>query len=221
MQSPAWLNLPAAETGKADESVKKRKALASGAASSGGEAGAGHSRGLVEVLAKLSLSNAQAVRDLQSSVLRTALVASDSPLAEALAATGKGYHDKVQGAKEHKLGPPAVHLWATAVRVAIESGAVRGDHLERLKEHWNDELQKVPPESLAQFVRLFRVHKTHRADRKRLSFHVVPVDLEDAFFLRALVQLGAELRFGTAPAREMERVVQRALERSGGAVAGS
>jgi hypothetical protein len=52
MQSPAWLNLPATGTEKADESVKKRKALASGAASSGGEAGAGHSRGLVEVLAK-------------------------------------------------------------------------------------------------------------------------------------------------------------------------
>eukprot|EP00969_Alexandrium_andersonii_P334877 14800076-Alexandrium_andersonii.AAC.1 len=63
-------------------------------------------------------------------------------------------------------------------------------------------------------VRAFRLKKTFREDRKKLTVHLDEKPLEEEF-LRALQTLGGDLRLGVAPPTEMERALQKQLEAGG------
>ena len=202
--APSWLVAGTAAEGGEGERTAKRKKGGEGE----GEAGKGGDE-VIRSLAKLSLSNAQQLREQAAACMRTVLVSSDGAVAKAVLAAGRNYHEEAQKNPRHEMGPPQVHQCLAAVRARMSLPGMTV--FAELRRWWDEVLTKTGPKELGLIIRVFRLKKCFSDAKKKLLFSMDGPG--ESLLLQALARGGGEVRVGSAPAGELEETLQRFLDK--------
>jgi len=123
-----------------------------------------------------------------------------------MAEQGRVYNETVQDeAKKDALMPPHVYVFGGVLQTFISCGQSIG--AKNVARTFAD----LPPEDKAEMVRVCRLDRTFRSDRKKILLHVERTPARVSL-LGALRQTGAEHRQGRAPRSNLERELQEWLE---------
>ena len=166
-----------------------------------------------EVMLKLMLQTAQQVRTLRSVALVTFTVKAESELYKILERTGQNYATKAKEAgKDHKLGPPFLHLWNAMVALLLAKGADEvgvANHAAIVEYEKELALQSMEEASLQ--VRACKISKMYDPAYKRLELSAPGVKCS-ANIWQALRAMGAILKVGQMPNTGLEVLAQEMLE---------
>ena len=239
-EPPEWLGGSSQSSAAAADGrgVKRRQEELVANARDGTRRGGGGSlqRELVEVLAKLSLSNAQELRDLTSMSYFTVLTPASAGIAIAMADAGRTYHDRTVAIKQGDagqqrdqqlaaLGPPHLHIWAAVVKyMATTTDKITQATKESFVAYWNEVVTKNTVEKLSETVQLCRARKAfyeEKPGRTRMVKIQWSLDIgRDPFakrlegpLLEALISQGGIRKIGPPPRSGLERDAQRLLDR--------
>ena len=191
---------------------------------------------LMILVSKISLQNAQALRDLSSINLETFLAKSDLESVKRGKEAGQHYSEIVKNNKEHTMGPPFIHILLASLPALASDEKVGAKHREKIKEYLKFS-DSANLETMCDHVKLFRISKTYRSDRVKIQFAfggkivvykeeeqqaaaatsdamaVEPPDLESLVksIIMAMKSVGMERKQGRAPAGELERLISKGL----------
>lgn len=144
---------------------------------------------LLQTLVKATLANAQANRDLAGALFDVAIILKEPPEAEAVAAEGRRYSDKVRGNRDHQLGPPHAWMFGALLKQIHSRGAAVG---------MANAYDTYGIEEKADEVQHFQMVQTYGRTKTRIVMAVERTGVR-SLLLGALVQLGAERKVGRAP----------------------
>lgn len=122
---------------------------------------------VLQILIKLSLMNAEAIRHLAGAIYLTYLQPVEGGLYKRLAEIGQSYHDATVGKKpeEHKMGPPCLHMWKTLVQVCY-GVATNAKDKELLQLYWEENMViKMQMMDLAKSIQYFRLRRQNKINK--------------------------------------------------------
>jgi hypothetical protein len=124
---------------------------------------------LLKAVARLSLENAVAVRELQCTVMHVLLIPLDAhPVAMALA-EGNSYSEEVKKNRGANLGSPHVRIAIKFFQALAEVEQVRADPVMKatLSQWWETEIMGGSKEELEKEFLIFKVRKPQQMSRIR------------------------------------------------------
>lgn len=172
---------------------------------------------LLVLLSQLSLRHSLEIRELQSAVFKTIVIAKDSSyVSEAQEAT-RSFTEKTKAARDSKntrtldeLGEPQYHSWAAMVKVAIGDGQATATDITILENHF----QSV--KAVSDLVDKIFIAKVKRCFDKRMSkvHFAVSADMQEVLdaLLRTMQRAGGKIKHGTAPRSGNERELQELVD---------
>ena len=236
LEQPGWLKAGKEEEGLAKKKRRGDEDLVAEAEDRATKGGKGVLVELVQVLAKLELTNSHLLADLAGTVWHTFLVDLEKSLvAKAGVEGGKEYDERVKVLKQQKEagqevdlaspGPPFLSVWCSVVKALAE----RGPEAERVvyANYWKEVVQVKDPVELQEQVKYFRVKKVQPPPKggkkeKELVKIMFSFNCHDqwgkdiqAALIKQLVMEKAERKAGAAPRGPLEREAARLLEKSG------
>ena len=175
------------------------------------DAGDANHKEMLIAIAKLSLKNADDVKELQAATFRTIIVPADCDFATAAKDATTAFADRTRGKDgKHDLGEPHVHLWSAVVGVALRSAS---DDAKTILQTHVDEANSGGPQSLLSKVTYARMKKTFDKKYVRFYFSVHhSIDSVLDVIMSALTKIGGQEKHGTAPRSSLEREVQAKLD---------
>ena len=229
---PARLEVQDTDKDKMDVENKKRSGGVSGEEGKdrkkggGGKTGGGNGKSmegvrknsemkaLLTIMLKTQLRGEQRMRDLEGALFDTYVGPANCPFLNELTEQTQAYNKKVQGNKNHGLGPPHVYAFLGFLE-GLERNhkeAVGGKNIAILTE-WKKQLEVAQWEEVAEQVRMFRVSKVYDKEKRWLTMSFEPTLAEQRKAVKgALDQLEWECKHGRAPPSHMERELQAFLE---------
>ena len=165
-------------------------------------------KSLNKIMPKAILKTHQTMRDLSSAVW----IKASSPEADNMQKQTQTYAEKVrQEAKGHTRGPPFVCAYLGLVKSLQQRGnAVGARTAQGIAACWA-RLEPLSPMQICDEVRFCRLHKTYKADIKRVTLNIVSPE-KRLLVLEALSQTESERKYGRAPPTALERELQAFLE---------
>ena len=165
---------------------------------------------LLKAVAKLTLRNAQACRNMESTVFITYILPKAGTYSAAGTEAGQLYAQRTRAAgKNHTLGQPSSWLWAALMKVLADDENINAEKRQQVKSYCD---AVSDPSSLSQTVLYCRISKVYDQTKVRLQVAVTP-DLQEILLelQRRLEASGGERKFGPAPRGALERHVQELL----------
>lgn len=165
---------------------------------------------LLTAVARLSLKNAQACRNMESAVFVTYILGKDTSYAQAASDAGQSYAQRTRAAgKNHTLGQPSSWVWAALTQVVLKDEHLTDDQRKLVKAHCDT---AADPTALCNSVLYCRMSKVYDQTKVRLQVAVVP-ELGDVLMVlqEGLDKCGADRKHGPAPRGALERQIQDLL----------
>ena len=171
-------------------------------------------KALLTIMLKTQLRGEQRLRDLEGALFDTFIGPANCQLLNQLTEQTQAYNKKVQGNKNHGLGPPHVYAFLGFLE-GIEKNhkeVVGGKYMTILAD-WKKELEAAQWEEAAEQVRMFRLSKVYDKEKRRLTMSFAPTLADQRRAVKgSLDQLNWECKQGRAPPSHMERELQAFLE---------
>ncbi|OLP78556.1 hypothetical protein AK812_SmicGene41259 [Symbiodinium microadriaticum] len=165
---------------------------------------------LLKAVAKLTLRNAQACRNMESTVFVTYILPKAGAYStDSTAGTEAGqlYAQRARAAgKNHTLGQPSSWLWAALMKVLAMDENISEEKRQQVKSYCD---AVSDPCSLFQTVLYCRISKVYDQSKVRLQVAVTP-ELQEFLteLQRGLEANGGERKFDPPPRGALERHVQ-------------
>ena len=170
---------------------------------------------LLKAVAKLTLRNAQACRNMESTVFVTYILPKAGTYSTAGTEAGQLYAQRTRAAgKNHTLGQPSSWLWAAFMKVLATDENISAEKRQQVKSYCDE---VTDPCSLSQTVLYCRLSKVYDQSKVRLQVAVTP-ELQEFLteLQRGLEASGGERKFGPPPRGALERHVQELLGENSG-----
>eukprot|EP00929_Paragymnodinium_shiwhaense_P013385 TRINITY_DN121246_c0_g1_i1.p2 TRINITY_DN121246_c0_g1~~TRINITY_DN121246_c0_g1_i1.p2 ORF type:complete len:255 (-),score=84.13 TRINITY_DN121246_c0_g1_i1:8-772(-) len=178
---------------------------------------------LLDLVAKLTLSNTQAVRLVSSACLTTYLLPAKQEVAIKMREAGKDYHEStmsMEPGERSKAGPPHVNAWQALFDVCKRMSEAKSKPLTNY-----DALVQVvsgakdKTDAVAQRVKVLKVQKTYQKRNQpemvRMTISITSDPVIQAVWVdikEALQDMEAVEKQGCAPRGHLERLIQEALD---------
>ena len=187
---------------------------------------------LVLLLTKLSLANAQGLRDLCAVVFHTFIIPTSSLIFTQMKEMGRACHTRSQeiakiedlAQKEsevQKQGAPYVHMWVAlllGIGKAEGDQALKGEELKKVQKYWQEQISAKPTlDELVNDVKHCKIKETKKKESKQetarlpIAFDPSKADLEEVL-LKAIRLQGGVKKHGAAPRGPLEREAQKLLD---------
>ena len=169
----------------------------------------------MKAVAKLTLRNAQACRNMESTVFVTYILPKAGTYSTAGTEAGQLYAQRTRAAgKNHTLGQPSSSLWAAFMKVLATDENISEEKRQQVKSYCDE---VTDPCSLSQTVLYCRLSKVYDQSKVRLQVAVTP-ELQEFLteLQRGLEASGGERKFGPPPRGALERHVQELLGENSG-----
>ena len=166
------------------------------------------------LLVKALLQAHQKVRDLAGAVFDTYILDAGAPEVLEMGLQTAEYSEQVRTkGRGHGLGPPFYYAFGGLLKALISKrGDLIGNSSKAMIEKYYNIMDGTDDfEEKAEIIQFCKLDKMYQEGKKRLTVSIRETELRKAIS-RALLECGADRRYGRAPPTFMERELQQWVE---------